>query len=87
MVVLGHMVGGKPEKATNKSLGLVGGGGLHGGWKARKTNQKVTGTHWWWLWWVDGGNVGGCGDGHALVVVVSSHHCQYLSISLVKSKK
>ena len=40
MVVLGHMVGGEPEKTTNESLGLVGGrGGLCGGWKARKINQ------------------------------------------------
>ena len=40
MVVLGHMVGGEPEKTTNESLGLVGGrGGLCGGWKARKTKE------------------------------------------------
>ena len=52
------MVGGKPEKPTNESLGLVGGrGGLCGGWKARKTNQRVTGTHWWWWWWWWGGGV------------------------------
>ena len=46
------MVGGKPEKTTNESPGLVGGrGGPCGGWKARKTNQRVTGTRWWWWWW------------------------------------
>ena len=33
-------------------------------------------------------NVGGCGDGCALVVVVvSSHHCQYLDILLEKNRK
>ena len=56
VVEVGHVVGGKPEKPTNKSPGFVGGrGGLCGGWKARKTNQWVTGTRWWWWWWWGGG--------------------------------
>ena len=44
---VGRVVGGKPEKPTNESLGLIGGGGgLHGEWKARKGHQRVTQTHW-----------------------------------------
>ena len=54
---VGHVVGGKPEKPTNESLGLIGGGGgPHGEWKARKGHQRVTGTRWWqrWaVWWVE----------------------------------
>ena len=45
------MVGGKPEKPTNKSPGLIGGrGGLCGGQKARKDHQRVTETRWWQRW-------------------------------------
>ena len=53
---VGCVVGRKPEKTTNESLRLIGGrGGLCGGWKARKTNQRVIRTHWWWWWWWGGG--------------------------------
>ena len=57
MAEVGHVVGAKPEKPTNESLGLVSGrGGLCGGRKARKDHQRVTGTRWWqrWaVWWVE----------------------------------
>ena len=112
---VGHVVGGKPEKPTNESLGLVGGGGGGpcGEWKARKGHQRVTGTCWWqrWaVWWVESqknqptshrdslvvvvgwwckchAQMCGCGDGCVLVVVVSSHHRQYLDILLEKNRK
>ena len=115
VVEVSCMVGGKPEKTTNKSLGLIGGrGGPCGEWKP----ERPPTSHWGLLvaevghvvggkpetptnkspGLVGGGgggvvmempcsNVGGHGDGCALVVVVSSHHCQYLDILLVKSKK
>ena len=58
---VGRMVGGKSEKTTNKSLGLVGGrGGLHGGGggggevvvvECHTKMQVDMGMNVPWWWW------------------------------------